>query len=326
MSTEENIIGCEMIFGEPSNNAKSKRAIVTDKSKRSAGNITQNTRLVHGRFTFGFIHILNRSIACLMLLLIVKLITFIIFLPKATRLTALAKTYIFSVQTWDSYFNMHDFAFQVILWNDTSPVWGGSSLETFEHFQLFIKDNIIPNYTEALTYDLGNYTDKYKEDVMIKKACGYAMLSLNQELCPDIYGGILNTNLLGVLKEMLITLSTMIEKWKDARHDWKEVRKILDTKLVQGMWAKYDVISLDIYYFIVLELTATVMAEIESNIAFSNKVSIYEEIALILWLLPLAHMLWKATEIQITAKRKAIHVTPFPLWRGNFKLNKYMFA
>lgn len=245
---------------------------------------------------------------------------------RNSRLDSLTKVYIIAVDTWNSYFNMHVFAFQTLLWNNTSPMWSMDSLTAFEDRSRFIEENILPNYTEALSYDLGNYTAKYRDDLVVKKACGYALLADKAYLCPDIYGGILNTNYLAFLKEKVVRLRNIIEEWKFVRHDWLQVHKILESKVIQGIWAMYDTIGTDMYYYMVLEVTDTIISEITSNLDFADRIREIEELLIISWFLLLSVILFLGLNIRLTAMQKAINVTPWNLWKENFKLNKYLFG
>lgn len=82
--------------------------------------------------------------------------------PKSKRVTNLVKVYILGVEAWNALYVLHNSFFQVLLWNNTLPMWGlEDSLSAYEIQNDYYKNKIIKNYTESTSYDLGNYTEYY---------------------------------------------------------------------------------------------------------------------------------------------------------------------
>jgi len=285
-----------------------------------------NIKLNHGRFTFGFSQILSNTIVCIFLLIFLEYIIYIVYSAGSRRISDLTKLYVATIQTWTGLYSLHNAAFQTLIWNNTSPIWDQPSLETYTILKDKISNELIPVYTEALSFDLGDFTSTYKQRVMIDKACGNLVLVKIAELCPETYGGILNSNLISVMKEMIITLNNLLEKWKYSREDWKEVLKIIDTKLVYSIWAHFGTIAQDIQDTLVAQIYKKIMSEVEFNINLVNSIEIYEYSLIAIWTLWLSVMLWKGMNIQNSTKMKAINVTQHSLWKNNFKLNKYLFG
>ena len=87
--------------------------------------------------------------------------------PRSKRSSNFVKAYIIGVESWDAYAITFSSFFSTVLFNDTSEYWGISSLEKVESHISHIRKNVLANITEALDYDLGNFSQSYR-DIMSK--------------------------------------------------------------------------------------------------------------------------------------------------------------
>lgn len=115
-----------------------------------------------GNYSFGLIQAIG--IFSLLILGIVSLnYTLILFLESSSnRINNLVSLYILGIEAWQSLASVHSFFLETVIWNDTVPVWGeDSTLGTYQFFVDHINEQVIPNYTRALEYDLGNFTTEF---------------------------------------------------------------------------------------------------------------------------------------------------------------------
>lgn len=71
-------------------------------------------------------------------------------------------TYIMYSEAWSGFFTLHATFFNVMFWNNSSPFWEMEALKAYEKQKDHVLNNIIQNISETMTYDLGNYTEKYR--------------------------------------------------------------------------------------------------------------------------------------------------------------------
>ena len=86
-----------------------------------------------------------------------------ILAPKGDKISNLTKVYILAVELWSSFASIHSIFFQVVLWNNTMPVWKTDSLSAYKMIHEHIDQKILVNLSEALTYNLGNYTALFEQ-------------------------------------------------------------------------------------------------------------------------------------------------------------------
>lgn len=139
---------------------------VSDQAKkgRNSSMKVKNTRKVslqRKNFFFGFIKLLVIFLISIGLIIFFQLFYYWVLIPKGERLKNLVKVSILNTEIWSSFVLLHTFAFETILWNNTMPVWNTDSLTAFRMVMQHVKYNVLENITEALDYDLGNYTDIY---------------------------------------------------------------------------------------------------------------------------------------------------------------------
>jgi len=249
-----------------------------------------------------------------------KLLFFQSAFGRARRLTSLTKTCILGMESYASFFNLHNAAFQVMLWNNTSPIWNTEALEIYEYFKDLTKNKLIANFTEALDYDLGNYTAKYRNDLLKVKACGNVFLSLEPHLCNESYAGVVNSNLLTSMNGIIDILEDFIRNWQVIRHDWGKVKQMLSTKTFRSIWAKADSMIFDLYYFIVLEITKTIVDETGSNIKDQISIEQYIGGLFIAWGIIVLRVLWKGILLRSITINRALSITPTRLWKGNARI------
>lgn len=118
-------------------------------------------KLFHNKNTFGFTKLVIAFLLTILLIISMQFTYFLILSPKGHKISNLVKVYILAVELWSSYATIHTVAFETILWNNTLPIWNTDSLGAYNILHDHIKTNIIPNFTEALDYDMGNYSEIY---------------------------------------------------------------------------------------------------------------------------------------------------------------------
>jgi len=111
---------------------------------------------------FGFAKLSSIFAVILTFLIIMQYFYYYILAPKGDKITNLMKVYILAVELWSSFATIHSVFFQTILWNNTVPVWDHDSLTAFNFYKDHIQKNILVNFTEALEYNLGNYTELFE--------------------------------------------------------------------------------------------------------------------------------------------------------------------
>jgi len=124
-------------------------------------------RVKFNRFDFG-----GSWLLCMMLILVLMLGVFqvcssILIYPKISRGRNISSTYILNTEVWNSLFTLHCVFFNTIFWNNTVDYWGTDSLSTFTKLSNYIKEEVVANISSTLDFDLGNYTESYR-DVMTK--------------------------------------------------------------------------------------------------------------------------------------------------------------
>lgn len=133
----------------------------TSRRKKSSGWRKQKVKLYQKKNNFGFLRLLFVFSLAISLIISMQFVYYVILSPKGNKITNIVKVYILAVELWSAYASIHTFAFETILWNNTLPIWNTDSLSAYKIMKKHIKMNIIPNFTEALEYDMGNYTDIY---------------------------------------------------------------------------------------------------------------------------------------------------------------------
>lgn len=121
----------------------------------------QKIKTFHNKNTFGFVRLMLSFLAAITLVICMQTLYYIILSPKGQQISNLVKVYINDVELWSSLATIHVFAFETILWNNTVPIWNTDSLSAYQIMREHIRNDIIPNITEALDYDMGNYSLTY---------------------------------------------------------------------------------------------------------------------------------------------------------------------
>lgn len=70
------------------------------------------------------------------------------------------KVYVIASEMWCSLTSLNVFFIEYILFNNTAVGWHGkSSLDTYNEIKGVLETRVMPNMTESLSYDLGNFTE-----------------------------------------------------------------------------------------------------------------------------------------------------------------------
>jgi len=111
---------------------------------------------------FGIYWFLVKFFLMLSISLILQFIYFAVLYPKSKRITNLLKAYILGVETWSSFITVGSCMLQAIFWNNTGVVWNTDPLSVFNSHLEYVENSVMNNITEALDYDLGNFTENYR--------------------------------------------------------------------------------------------------------------------------------------------------------------------
>jgi len=72
-------------------------------------------------------------------------------------------TYLMYNEAWSGFFTLHATFFNVLFWNNSSPFWEMEALQAYEKQKIHVREQIIDNISRTLDYDLGNYTETYRD-------------------------------------------------------------------------------------------------------------------------------------------------------------------
>lgn len=135
------------------------------KNQNSQPNMLASSNLIKDEkgLSFGLLPPLVYMLVSIALLSLIYICFFFLILPGSIKQLSMIETYTLIIETWNSYFSIHASMLQTLIWNNTSPMWSMSSLEVFEHQTKHIRENLLPNLTRTLDYDLGNFTQLYRQ-------------------------------------------------------------------------------------------------------------------------------------------------------------------
>lgn len=130
------------------------------KSKRRDNRIKQSEET---GFTFGFSSLILKLLVVSAMFVLLQLSIYLMLAPKAKRITNLSTVYVLSIESWNAFWVLQVAAVETILYNNTVTMFGGvKSLDLYYEFRSFCQSYILDNYTRGLDYDLGSFTDQYR--------------------------------------------------------------------------------------------------------------------------------------------------------------------
>ena len=129
--------------------------------KRNRIRAQNKLKVFFGGLDFGASKQAFKLILILAVLICVQYCYFEVWRPMLRRIVNFCEVYILGIETWNAMFTIHTAFLQTVLWNNTVPFWGTTSLEVFDLSKAHFMENVFNNYTRAMSYDLGNYTDKF---------------------------------------------------------------------------------------------------------------------------------------------------------------------
>jgi hypothetical protein len=112
---------------------------------------------------FGFFRLTMVLILCILMVVVTQFFYFLILSPTAAKIDGLMKIFIYSVESWSVLASLHSVFFRTVMWNNSIPTWGNDSLSTFNYFSDRLTNELIPNFTNALEYNMGNYSHIYEQ-------------------------------------------------------------------------------------------------------------------------------------------------------------------
>lgn len=147
------------------NEVKSTSAISkkTSKNKKSRRRILTNYKNIKMNSTSFGLKISFLKFLCLFLLqFLSQFVVYLMISPSATRITNMMKVYSIGVELWNCYDSAFVMFYDTILLNNSVRIWDDKrTLDGYYYFKDKIETRVIPNYTLALDYDIGNMTDNF---------------------------------------------------------------------------------------------------------------------------------------------------------------------
>ena len=98
----------------------------------------------------------------LSLTIIAQYLYYMVLIPKAERVGNMIRVYTAGAETWCSLANLHHFFFHLVYYNNTVRIWGTDSLEAVKGMRNHFLENVHANLSRSTGYDLGNYTEKFR--------------------------------------------------------------------------------------------------------------------------------------------------------------------
>lgn len=158
-------MGDEAIINSKMKKETSSMTAITTKRSRSSRKLhsSQKVKITKGKHMFGFTRLSLIFLGIILLMTLIQGLYYWLVSPKADKVMNLLKVYILHIELWSSLATLHTAAFETILWNNTVPMWNTESLRVYEMSKDHLEQKVMANLTEALDYDLGNYTHKFRE-------------------------------------------------------------------------------------------------------------------------------------------------------------------
>ena len=122
-------------------------------------------RVNNSRLYFGFFRLSIILAVCILMVIVMQFFYYLILSPTAEKIDGLVKVFIVSVESWSVLASLNSAFFRTVMWNNTIPTWESDSLEVYEYFADRLKNELIPNFTAALDYNMGNYSGIYVDQV-----------------------------------------------------------------------------------------------------------------------------------------------------------------
>ena len=117
-------------------------------------------------FFFGFFSTCSIFLLFALLFMAAQYFCYLLLYSRANQTSNLMKLFILGDATYCTFYAAGAAWYETIIFNNTVPGWRGkTTLEMYEDFGRTIDTMIIPNYTRALSYDLGNYTKEFRESM-----------------------------------------------------------------------------------------------------------------------------------------------------------------
>lgn len=145
---------------------KSSKPLKSSRKKKKRGSKlkrTQTVKLDYANFYFGFFTTVVILFILIICFSILQYIYYSITYPQAQRVSNLMEVYILGVETWSSYFSLHVFMLETVLYNNSLVVWKDQKpLEVYDYFKKHIQDNVLANYSALAEKDLAGFNEEFK--------------------------------------------------------------------------------------------------------------------------------------------------------------------
>lgn len=166
--------------------------------------------------------------------------------------------------------NAHNAAIEAVLWNDTSKVWGRQASEMAYEYISWNKDNIITNLSDARSWNLGNYTERFYRLNFVDNVCGTIYLLKSPGICDKVYGGALNTPMMSTYRTFLIFLENLMANWEISKASREDTLRLLNSSTARSIWPFFEEVAYDFYFSLVIDSLRYVKLQAQSNIDYAR--------------------------------------------------------
>jgi len=295
-----------------------------NKKKATEVNSTVSIKLIHtsiNRRYFKlviFLTVLSVALSCFDILILSN--------ARGTfsQLQNTLKVEILVVEAWGSFMNAQNALVKLILWNDTSNIWGKSSSAAFEEFQGYITQSLLANFTESLDYNLGNYTETYMSMMTSVPSCGRLFLLDDLSyFCEFAYSGGLNSPLLTSLRHIAQTQKNVYEKWKVSRNSFEESISLLyDSEFKAGL-AFLDIVAMDLYFNFGQDIGASLLGQIYESLIIVTMFKYWTYGLLVIWSFCTSIAVWRNVKDSLRRILSIIKLVPERMiWEKGLLLKK----
>lgn len=308
---------------------------IDDIKKRNLDNINSNQRNGHIRknnYTqnfkmFGF---LSKLLIPLMLSLFLQFIYFTVLYPKSTRIANLMQVYILGIEIWNSFVLLGQSMMSTIIWNNTALVWDTNSLNVFNSHLSYIESEVMLNLTHTFDYDLGNFTDEYRNMIIkVRKftnpkgnSCQTVYFLEEHKYCYKYFNGLFNSNMYSSLKGIIESFKNVIFNWESARISVSKMKELMYMPEIIHFLHFFSNIMSYQYYAFTVGASNTIMLELSKNLEFVNIYSsIFEYTFLLIYLLA-ALLLIRPIQRIMENYYNIFYVIPFELFEMNIAIRQ----
>lgn len=137
-----------------------------------------NIQVVSKGLSFNLIFLTSILFVFISAICLLHVLYFCIYYPKTVRIENYIKGYVLGIETWNSITLAYTSLYSAIAWNNTSPFWGMSAIDSFRIHTDYIRENVIMNMTILVEQDLGDLSDNYTSLLLKVRNSPHSSLTL----------------------------------------------------------------------------------------------------------------------------------------------------